>query len=50
MKYPGKFLMGVSKDSEMHIHMLLGFQPRPEVLTQNWGPVVSGTEEPHRKV
>lgn len=50
MKYSGKFLTGVSQYSEMHIHVLFVFQPCPEVLTQNWSPVVAGTEEPHRKV
>lgn len=50
MKYPVVFVIGVSKDSELHIHTFLLFQPCPEVFTKNWDPVVSGIEEPHRKV
>lgn len=44
MKYPVVFVIGVSKDSELHIHTFLLFQPCPEVFTKNWDPVVSGIE------
>lgn len=43
-------MTGDSQYSEMHIHVLFVLQPCPEVLAQNWSPVVAGTEGPHRKV